>query len=70
VLYELTVTQFGTTNAQADFQGYINNAIREALDNFGSVYLDDFLIYSDPEEEHVGHVNVRGSPLAAVMIHV
>jgi hypothetical protein len=55
-LYEPTVVQFGTTNAPADFQSYINNAIREALDNFASAYLDDVLIYSDSEEEHVGHV--------------
>jgi len=55
-LYELTVTQFGTTNAPADFQGYINSAIREALDDFASAYLDDVLIYSDSEEEHIGHV--------------
>jgi len=48
--------QFGTTNAPADFQGYINNAIREALDDFASAYLDDVLIYSNSEEEHVDHV--------------
>ena len=56
VLYEPTVMQFGTTNAPADFQGYINNAIREALDDFALAYLDDVLIYSDSEEEHVSHV--------------
>jgi hypothetical protein len=55
-LYEPTVMQFGTTNAPADSQGYINNAIREALDDFASAYLDDILIYSDSEEEQVGHV--------------
>jgi len=33
--------QFGTTNAPADFQGYIKNAIWEALDEFASAYLDD-----------------------------
>ena len=55
-LYEPNVMQFGTTNAPADFQGYSNNAIREALDGFASAYLDDVLIYSDSEEEHVGHV--------------
>jgi hypothetical protein len=58
--------QFGTTNTPADFQGYINDTIREALDRFASAYLDDILIYSDSIEEH----DVRGSPLAAVMIHV
>jgi len=56
-LSEPTVMQFGTTNAPADFQGYINNAVREALDDFASAYLDDILIYNDSEEEHVGHVN-------------
>jgi hypothetical protein len=55
-LYAPTVVQFGPTNAPADFQGYINNAIREALDDFASAYLDDVLIYSNSEEEHVGHV--------------
>jgi hypothetical protein len=49
-LYEPTVMQFGTTNAPADFQGYINNAIREAMDDFASAYLDDVVIYSDPGE--------------------
>jgi len=55
-LFEPTVMQFGTTNAPADFQSYINNAIREALDDFASAYLDGVLIYSDSEEEHIGHV--------------
>jgi hypothetical protein len=48
--------QFGTTNAPADVQGYINNAIRKALDDFASAHMDNVLIYSDSEEEHVGHV--------------
>jgi hypothetical protein len=55
-LYEPRVMPFGTTNALADFQGYINNTIWEALDDFASAYLDEVLIYSDSEEEHVGHV--------------
>jgi hypothetical protein len=55
-LYEPTVMQCGTTNAPADFQGYINNAITEALDDFASAYRDDILIYNDSEEEHIGHV--------------
>jgi len=48
--------QPGTTNPPAHFQGYINNTIREALDDFASAYLDDILIYSNSEEEHVEHV--------------
>jgi len=55
-LFEPMVMQFGTTYAPADFQGYINNTIREDLDDFASAYLDDILLYSDSEEEHVEHV--------------
>jgi hypothetical protein len=55
-VYEPTVMEFGTTNAPADFQGYNNNVIREALDDFASAYLDDVLIYRNSEEEHVRHV--------------
>jgi hypothetical protein len=55
-LLEPMVMQFATTNASADFPVYINNAIREALNDFTSAYLDDVLIFSDSKEEHVGHV--------------
>lgn len=55
-LFEPTVMQFGRTNAPADFQGYINTSIREALDDFPSAYLEDVLIYSGSKEEHVTHV--------------
>jgi len=46
----------GTTNAPADFPGYINNAIRDSSDEFASAYLDDILIYSDSEDENEGQV--------------
>jgi len=55
-VFKLTVMQFGTLNAPADFQGYINNTVGEALDDFASANLDDILIYSNLEEEHVEHV--------------
>ena len=48
--------QFRTTNTPADFQGYIDNAIREALDDVALAYLDNVLIYSKSEDEHVGHI--------------
>jgi len=65
-LFEPMVMQFGTTNAPADFQGYINNAIREALDDFALAYLEDIFIYSDLEKEHVEHVKwVMKRPLEA-----
>jgi len=56
-LLEPTVMQIGTTNAPANVQRYINNTRREALDNCASAYLDDVLIYSNSEKEHIGHDN-------------
>jgi len=50
------VMRFGTTNAPVDLQQYISNTIGEVLDDFALAYLDDILIYSDSEEEHVEHV--------------
>jgi len=55
-LFEPLVMQFGTTNPPADFEGYINDTIQEALDCFTSAYLDDILIYSNSIEEHDEHV--------------
>jgi hypothetical protein len=56
-LFEPLVMQFGTTNVPADFQGYINNTIREALHRFAFPYLDNILIYSNSIDEHEEHTN-------------
>jgi hypothetical protein len=48
---------FGLTNAPATFQGLINNVLRAYLDIFVVAYLDDILIYSKNETEHIKHVN-------------
>ena len=42
----------GLCNAPATFQEYINNLLREYLDQRIIVYLDDILIYSDNKDEH------------------
>lgn len=55
-LFEPMVMQFGTTNSHVVFKSYINTAIREALDEFASAYLDDVLIYGNSEEEHEVHL--------------
>lgn len=47
---------FGLTNAPATFQAYISKALSGLVDVFCVVYLDDILIYSDSEEEHLQHL--------------
>lgn len=54
--FEYLVMPFGLTNAPATFQRMINEVLRPYLDVFCAVYLDDILIYSASEAEHVQHV--------------
>ena len=54
--YEYLVMPFGLTNAPAVFQALINDVLREFLNHFVFVYLDDILIFSRDEDSHVPHV--------------
>lgn len=54
--FEYTVMPFGLANAPATFQSYINRALSDLLDICCVVYLDDILIYSNSEREHIRHV--------------
>lgn len=47
---------FGLANAPAVFQAFINDVLREMLNRFVFVYLDDTLIFSDSLQEHIHHV--------------
>lgn len=57
-LFEYTVMPFGLTNAPASFQSLINETLREFLDRFVVVYLDDILIFSEETAEHQHHVSL------------
>ncbi|KAJ1180900.1 hypothetical protein NDU88_006111 [Pleurodeles waltl] len=52
-LFEYTVMSFGLCNAPAAFQFFLNDVLMEYLDIFAIVYINDILIYSDNENEHV-----------------
>ena len=54
--FEYLVMPFGLTNAPATFQAYINKLLTGLMDKFCVVYLDDVLIYSDSQPEHLDHV--------------
>ena len=47
---------FGLTNAPGTTQQFINDMLREFLDQFCIVYIDDILIYSRNKKEHREYV--------------
>lgn len=56
--HRFLVTPFGLKNSGAYFQGIINSVLKQYIDKFCLVYLDDILIYSKSEKEHKEHVNL------------
>ncbi|KAF7641341.1 hypothetical protein LDENG_00284490, partial [Lucifuga dentata] len=54
--YEYLVMPFELTNAPAVFQELVNDVLRDMLNHFVFVYLDDILIFSRSRDEHVNHV--------------
>ncbi|GJP57848.1 hypothetical protein CLOP_g17626 [Closterium sp. NIES-67] len=51
--YEYTVMPFGLTNAPSTLQLTMNGVFRDLLDKCVIVYLDDILIYSKTQEQHL-----------------
>jgi hypothetical protein len=52
-LYEYTVMSFGLTNASAYSMYLMNKIFMEYLDKFVMVFIDDIMVYSRSEEEHL-----------------
>ncbi|XP_051515410.1 uncharacterized protein LOC127418721 [Myxocyprinus asiaticus] len=47
---------FGLANVPAVFQSFINDIFRDILNQYVIAYIDDILIYSKSEAEHIEHV--------------
>ena len=50
------IMSFELINASAMFQTYINNVLREHLNVFVIVYLDNILVYSKNEKDYKKHI--------------
>ncbi|MBW0549364.1 hypothetical protein O181_089079 [Austropuccinia psidii MF-1] len=63
--YEYLGMPFGLTNAPASFQNLVNDIFQDLLDVYAVVYLNDIMVFSKSEEEHVAHVSTVLSRLRA-----
>lgn len=56
--YEYSVMSFGVTNAPGLFMEHMNRIFLPYLDKFVVVFIDDILVYSKNEKDHVEHLNM------------
>ncbi|KAH0695789.1 hypothetical protein KY289_013271 [Solanum tuberosum] len=56
--YEFLVMSFGLTNSPAAFMYLMNRAFRQYLNLFVIVVIDDILIYSRSEDDHMKHLRL------------
>ena len=57
-LFELKVLCFGLTNAPGTFQNIMIDVLQDVIGKFVLVYLDDIVIFSRSEEEHMLHLKI------------
>ncbi|MBW0478662.1 hypothetical protein O181_018377 [Austropuccinia psidii MF-1] len=62
---EYLAIRFGLTNSPASFQNLVNDIFQDLLDVYVVVYLDDIMVFSKSEEEHVTHVSTVFARLKA-----
>lgn len=57
-LYEFLVMPIGLCNAPSTFQSLMNSVFYDYLDAFVVVYIDDVLVFSRNEDDHIRHMDM------------
>lgn len=56
--YDYSIMPFGVANALGVLMEYMNMIFNPCMNQFVVVFIDDILVYSKSEEEHVEHQRI------------
>lgn len=68
--YEYSVMSFGMSNAPLVFMEYMNRIFHPYLDQFVVVFINDILIYSKSDKEHMEHLRIMLQTLKEKKLYV
>jgi len=68
--FEFLVTPFGLKNSPSAFQRMMNEVLGDLLDTCCVCYIDDLVVYSDDEEQHLKHLRLLSDRLMQFGIQI